>query len=160
MSDYQSSIQALNILAWWDSLSLFTILSRPMSTIMPIQLQKHLVTIMEFLCIFSVPYSIACFSDESLYRRDLWPRCTCLWSFQFLSEGPIPIFFDVTRQPTSPRTLVNGFAYILSHRYDFLSLVAALFHIYDVVNELVLDHNFSCSIQKWSIFWPTYSSDW
>ena len=68
--------------------------------------------------------------------------------------------FYVTRQPTSTRTLVNGFAYILCHRYYFPYLMAELFHMYDIANEPVLDHNVSCSIQNWSIFWPSSSSDW
>ena len=66
----------------------------------------------------------------------------------------------VTRQPTSPRTLVNGFAYRLCHRYYYPSLMAELLHMYDVANETFLDQNVSCSVQNWSIFLPSSSSDW
>ena len=68
--------------------------------------------------------------------------------------------FNNTWQPTIPATLVNGFVYILCHRYDFPSLMTELVHIYDVWNENVLDQNVSCSVQNWSIVWHGYSSDW
>ena len=92
--------------------------------------------------------------------NDQSTRWTFLYSLQFLSEGPMPIIFDVTRQPTSSRTLVDGFAYRLCHRYDFPYLMAELFHMYDVWNEPVLEQNISISIQNWPIIWPSYSYDW
>ena len=68
--------------------------------------------------------------------------------------------FDVTRQSTCPRTLVNGFTYRLCYKYDFPYLMVELVHMYDVWNEPVLDQNISLSIQNWSIFWPSSSYDW
>ena len=74
---------------------------------------------------------------------------------------PIPfIISDVKQKPTSTRTLVNGFAYRMCHKYDFPYLMAELVHMYDVVNEPVPDQNVSYSIQNWSIVWPSSSSDW
>ena len=63
----------------------------------------------------------------------------------------MPRNFDINWKPTSPRTLVNGFAYRLCHNDDFQSLMAEIFNMYDVCNELVLEQNVSCSIQDWSI---------
>ena len=77
-----------------------------------------------------------------------------------LSERPVPRFFDVTQQPTSPSTVLNGFACRLCHKYYFLFLMVELVHMYDVWNEPILDQNFSCSIQNCSIVWPSSYSDW
>ena len=64
----------------------------------------------------------------------------------------MPIIFDVTQQPTSPRNLENGFVYRFYHRYDFINLMIELFHMYDVANEPVLEQNVSCSIQTGQYF--------
>ena len=58
---------------------------------------------------------------------------------------PIPFrssdanIFGVTWQPTCPRTLVNGFAYILCHKYDFPYFMENIVYMYDVCNEPILD---------------------
>ena len=80
---------------------------------------------------------------------DLWPRCTCLYHFQFLLEFLMTRIFDITWQPTSPRTLVNGFAYRLFHIHAFQYFMEEIFYMYDVWDEPVLEQNVSCSIQTW-----------
>ena len=56
--------------------------------------------------------------------------------------------FNVTRQPTCHKTLMNAFAYRLCHIYNFPSLMEELVHMHDVWNKPVLNQNVSCSVQN------------